>query len=210
MPARKRATRSSTPHRDTADAPPLAFVPSRVFFVSGTGIDKEERIATQRAMWQAGVGECNLVKVSSVMAPGIRIISEREGRRLLTPGNMVFAVIAQAKSQEPHQRIATAVAWAKPDRDDLPGYIAEVEEDMAKGKSAATAADEAGCEVLGIMAGKLGISADPSRLWDRRKRTLRMRGTTVHVGSLAAEIVVPEEKDDKPLYAVAFVAAVYI
>jgi hypothetical protein len=63
---------------------------------------------------------------------------------------------------------------------------------------------------LGIMAGKLGVSADPSRIWSRQKRTVRMGRTTVHIGSIAAEVVVPEEKDEKPRTAVAFVAAIYL
>jgi arginine decarboxylase len=204
--ARPRATRAS----ESPDTAPLAFVPTRVFFVNGTGVDKEERVATQRAMWQAGVGECNLVKVSSVIAPGCRIIPAEEGRQLLQPGNMVFAVIAMAKTDEPHQRVATAVAWAKPEKAGVAGYIAEVEEDLAKGKTAATAADEAGCEALAIMAGKLGVSSDPSRVWSRRRRTVTMGRTTVHIGSMAAECVAPEEQDGERRTAVAFVAAIYL
>src|SRR5829696_8481095 len=98
---RKNATRPTAP--DDVP-PPLHWVPSRVFFVTGTGVHELERVALQHAMREAGVADCNLLKVSSVMPPECEIIPASEGRRLLRPGNMVFAVIATAQTEEPHQR----------------------------------------------------------------------------------------------------------
>src|SRR4030081_3717570 len=86
----------------------LSWIPSRVFFVSGVGMHAQERVALQHAMREAGVADCNLLKVSSVIAPGCRIISAQQGRRLLRPGNMVCAVIAPAQTDEPHQRVTAA------------------------------------------------------------------------------------------------------
>jgi arginine decarboxylase len=192
--------------------PPLAWVPTRVFMVSGVGVHEHERVALQHAMRSAGVADCNLLKVSSVIAPGVRIISAEEGMRLLRPGNIVTAVIATAQTDQPHQRVAPALAWAKPEKAGVPGYIAEIEEEMAKGKSEATATKQVGEEVLELLAMRMRVKIDPERLWEKRgrERVVRMGGTRVHVGALCASTVGPEERDGKKLTAAAFVAAIYI
>jgi arginine decarboxylase len=183
-----------------------------VFFVAGTGVHEQERVAVQHAMHAAGVADCNMLKVSSVIAPECQIISAAEGRKLLRPGNMVYAVVAEAQTDEPHQRVATAIAWAKPERDDVPGYIAELEEEMAKGKSEATAAKQVGEEVLEIMAMRLHAKIDAERLWKNRGRSrlVRIGGVLIRVGSLSASCVGPEEREGKTLTAAAFVAAIYV
>jgi arginine decarboxylase len=192
--------------------PPLGFVPTRVFFVAGKGVHELERVAVQRAMRDAGVADCNLVKVSSVIPPECRIITAVEGRRLLRPGNIVHAVIAEAQTDEPHQRVATAIAWAKPARPGVPGYIAELEEEMAKGRSESTAAKQVGEEVLAIMAMRLRATVDAERVWGGRgrHRTVRIGGVRVHVGCSSISCVAPEERGGKKRTAAGFVAAIYI
>jgi pyruvoyl-dependent arginine decarboxylase (PvlArgDC) len=130
----------------------------------------------------------------------------------LKPGNMLFAVIATAQTEEPHQRVTTALAWAKSGKRGVPGYIAEVEEEMAKGMSEETAQDQVGQEALELMAMRLRVKIDAKRLWERRgrARTVRMGGTTVHVGSISASTVGPEERDGKKRTAAAFAAAIYL
>ena len=135
-------SRSTLTRAETPAATPLSFVPRRVFFTAGTGQHRLERVALQHAMREAGVSQCNLVKVSSILPPETEIISRERGVRLLRPGNIVFAIIAQAQTNEPHQRITPAIAWANPDKPGVPGFIAEVEEDLAKGKTEETAADQ--------------------------------------------------------------------
>jgi arginine decarboxylase len=190
--------------------PPLSFIPRRVFFTAGIGQHELERVAIQRAMRQAGVSQCNLVKVSSILPPETQIITRAEGLRLLRPGNIVFAVIAQSQTNEPHQRITPAIAWANPDKRRVPGYIAEVEEDLAKGKTEETAADEVGEEAITILAETLRVRLDPKRKWSRRRRTTRIGRTDVGIGYLAASTEGPEEKDGKTNFAAAIVLAVFV
>ncbi len=205
-------TRRTARPQSPAASSPLLFTPTRVFFVSGTGVHKEERVATQHAMREAGVADMNLVKVSSVIAPGCTIIPAEEGRALLKPGAMAFAVIATAQTAEPHQRIAVALAWAKPDKDGCPGYIAELEEDMARGMTADKATDEAGEDVVQIMAEKLRATVDAEKVWAKRGRAGRVRigSTDVHVGSIAAEHTAPEEINDEKKTVAVFAAAIYL
>ncbi|HEV7595982.1 MAG TPA: pyruvoyl-dependent arginine decarboxylase [Gemmatimonadaceae bacterium] len=190
--------------------PSLSFIPRRVFFTAGTGQHELERVAMQHAMREAGVSQCNLVKVSSILPPETEIIPRASGIRLLRPGNIVFAVIAQSQTNEPHQRITPAVAWANPDKKGIAGYIAEVEEDLAKGKTEETAADEAGEEAVTILAETLRVRVDPKRKWNRRKRTTRIGRTNVGIGYLAATTEGPEEKDGRSDFAAAIVLAVFV
>jgi arginine decarboxylase len=190
--------------------PPMSFIPRRLFFTAGVGQHELERVALQHAMRQAGVSQCNLVKVSSILPPETQIITRAEGVRLLRPGNIVFAIIAQAQTNEPHQRITPAIAWANPDKRGVPGFIAEVEEDLAKGKSEETAADQVGEEAITILAETLRVKVDPKRKWDRRKRTTRIGRTNVGIGYLAASTEGPEERDGQNDFAAAVVIAVFV
>jgi arginine decarboxylase len=212
--AAKRPTRQATRLEEAAarEAAPLAWAPTRVFFTSGVGTHETRRVAMQRAMEEAGVADCNLVKVSSVIPPRCEIITREHGLRLLRPGNIVYAVLGQASTNEPHQRVTAALCWAQPESDALPGYVTEIEEDETKGKSARTATDEAGEALLTIVAEKVRAKVDAKKLWSRRGRDRRVRvgRTTVRVGSLAATAVGPEQRDGKQLHAVAIVMAVYV
>jgi arginine decarboxylase len=161
-------------------------------------------------MRQAGVAQCNLVKVSSILPPATQIITREEGVRLLRPGNVVFAVIAQAETNEPHQRIAPAIAWANPERRGVPGFIAEIEEDLAKGKTEQTAADEVGEEAITIVAEALRVRVDARQKWSRRQREIQIGPTKVRIGYLAASTEGPEEKDGRTDFAAAVVLAVFV
>jgi arginine decarboxylase len=185
---------------------PLAFVPSRVFFTSGKGVHEHERVAVQHALREAGVADCNLVKVSSVIPPGCRHVSREEGTRLLRPGNMVFAVIAQAVTTEPHQRLTVGVGWALPDLTDCPGYASEIEEEQAKGLSPAAAAAELGPTAIRLVAEKLRVPADAETLWGKRRGGFELGRATVKAGCLTETVV----GDERGRSTAAVALAVYV
>jgi hypothetical protein len=45
-------------------------------------------------------------------------------RRYSHPMHRRFAINPWPQTNEPHQRVTTALAWAKPERPGVPGYIA--------------------------------------------------------------------------------------
>jgi arginine decarboxylase len=158
------------------------------------------------ALRRAGVSDCNLVKVSSVIPPGCRIISWREGVRLLRPGNIIYSVLAMSETNEPHQRVSVGLGWAISSKEGVPGYIAEIEEEEAKGKSAKSAADEVGQMALTLLAEKLRAKINAERLWARSKRTHRIGGTVVNCGCVTATVV----GDERKRYLSAVALAVYL
>lgn len=218
MPARQqprataRRSARSVLSRDDETAPPLLFTPRRLFFTAGTGTHETQRAAMQRAMRQAGVADCNLVKVSSVVPPACEIVPRAVGLRMLQPGAIIHAVIAEGETNEPHRRVTPAICWAQPSDPTLPGYMTEVEEDQTKGRSAKTATDEAGEALLTIIAEKLGTRLDAKKVWANRGRTGRVRigRLTWQLGAVAASAVGPEADDGQERYASAAVLGILL
>lgn len=191
----------------TEDQPePVLSVPSRVFFTAGKGVHDHERVAVQHALREAGVADCNLVKVSSVIPPGCRVIGRAEAEGLLRPGNVVFAVIAQAVTKEPHQRLSVGVGWAIPEKDGVPGYVAEVEEEQAHGLSGEACAEEIGATAIRLLAERLRAKVDAEALWKKRRGGFEVGRVRVHAGCLTETVV----GDERGRYTAAVALAVYL
>jgi arginine decarboxylase len=218
MPARRNARTTGrrsagpAPSNDGEHAAPLVVVPRRLFFTTGTGTHQIQRAAMQHAMREAGVADCNLVKVSSVIPPACEIVPRARGLRMLRGGAIIHAVIAEGETNEPHQRITPAICWGQSDDPTLPGYMTEVEEDQTKGRSTTTATDEAGEALITIISEKLGVRLDARKAWSNRGRSGRVRigGLTWRVGSVAVSAIGPETDNGQTRYATATVLGVFL
>lgn len=99
----------------------------RNFFVTmGTGESNSHRIlAFDRALMTAGINQCNLVPVSSMLPVGAQRISQSVG--LIGIGEMVFCVLARAEAQRGfpcYAGIAFALGFSK-DSHDKYGFVLE-------------------------------------------------------------------------------------
>jgi arginine decarboxylase len=211
---RRRHSNNGATSTSTGDdvLPPMIWTPTRLFFASGAGVHETQRGAMQRAMREAGVGECNLVKVSSVIPPGCEIITRARGLRMLRPGGIVHAVIAQGETNEPYQRITPAICWAQPDDPARPGYVTEIEEDHSRGRSTESSTEEAGVALITITGERLGVRVDGKKLWSHRGRSQRVRigRTSYRVGSLAESREGAEAHGGQPMFTVAVVVGVFL
>ncbi len=95
--------------------------PSQFWLVSGTGEGMTTLNAFDHALLAAGVGDTNLVRMSSIVPPGIA----RAVPRLLPPGALVPMAYAEMTSDTPGAVISAAVAVAIPRDSSLPGLIME-------------------------------------------------------------------------------------
>ena len=77
------------------------------------------------ALREAEIADLNLVSVSSIKPPHCKIVSRQEGRKYLMPGQIVFAVIARASTNEPNRLIASSIGLARPMDDSRYGYLSE-------------------------------------------------------------------------------------
>lgn len=129
------------------------FIPSRFFFTSGVGVHKKQLIAFELALKKAKIDSCNLVKVSSVLPIGCKLIPREQGVKELGIGRISFAVYARSKVNEPKRRTAVAIGMATPETPDEPGYLSEVQDEEGYGMTPRQAGEEAeklALEIMGI------------------------------------------------------------
>lgn len=70
------------------------MIPRAFFVTAGAGMDPEQANAFDRALQAAGISECNLVEVSSIL-PANAQETARDSVRLL-PGEITFCVLSRA------------------------------------------------------------------------------------------------------------------
>jgi len=84
----------------------MRFVPRKLFLTRGLGVHRAKLTSFELALRDAGIAHLNLVRVSSILPPGCRIVSRDEGLAALEAGEVTFAVIAEMATDEPGRRIA--------------------------------------------------------------------------------------------------------
>lgn len=92
-------------------------------FVSGFSEGFTPLNAFDGALLDAGIGNVNLVKMSSIVPPRSRAVEVGEFR--LPPGSLVPVAYATMESDIPGSMICAAVAAAYPEDQDKPGLIME-------------------------------------------------------------------------------------
>ena len=95
--------------------------PTHYFMVSGDSEGFTLLNAFDGALLRAGIGDTNVVKMSSIVPPRCQLISPV----LLPAGALIPAAYASIASDVPGEIIASAVAVALPENPDYPGLIME-------------------------------------------------------------------------------------
>ncbi len=101
------------------------IVPRRVFLTAGRGQHPDRIHAFELALRDAGIEQCNLVPVSSVLPPGCRIVDCEEGTAALVPGAITFCVMARDESNVEGAPLSASVCIAVPKDTSRHGYIGE-------------------------------------------------------------------------------------
>ena len=162
-----------------------SFVPTRAFLTKGVGRHKEKLTSFEMALREAHVAEFNLVRVSSIFPPHCKLVSPQEGLKSLVPGQIVFAVVAEAQTNEPSRLAAAAIGLARPADPSHHGYISE---HHAFGQRQQSAGDYAEDLAASMLATVLGVPFDPEQAWDQRKEQWLMSGeivNTTHISCTA-------------------------
>lgn len=152
------------------------FVPRSMFLTRGVGRHKEQLASFELALRAAGVAEFNLVSVSSIFPPGCRIVTRRVGLRQLSPGQIVFAVIARQATNEPNRLISSSIGVAIPNDKEQYGYLSEHHAYGVKGQVAGDYAEDLAAQML---ATTLGIDFDVDKSYDEKKETWKISGKIV-------------------------------
>ncbi len=181
----------------------FSVVPSKVFFVSGLGIHRHKLASFEAALRSAGIAQFNLVYVSSILPPRCVVVPQEEGLQSLSPGQIVYCVMARSETDEPSRLITAAVGVAVPNESNRYGYISE---HHGYGLTADQAGELAEDLAATMLATTLGIEFDPDVAWDERKQIYEASGQIIKTTAHA----VAAEGDPKGWWSTAISAAVFV
>jgi arginine decarboxylase len=123
------------------------------------------------ALRSAGIAQFNLVRVSSIFPPHAKLISKKDGLKLLKPGQILYVVMSENATNEPHRLVASSVGVAVPKDRAQYGYLSEHHSFGQTDKSAGDYAEDLAASMLATV---LGVDFDPNTSYDERKDIWRL------------------------------------
>ncbi|MBU1097150.1 MAG: arginine decarboxylase, pyruvoyl-dependent [Ignavibacteriae bacterium HGW-Ignavibacteriae-2] len=152
------------------------YLPKKIVFTKGVGRHKEYLASFESALRSAQIEKFNLVSVSSIYPIGCQTVTLEEGLKLLSPGQIVHAVIARNATCEPNRLIAASIGAAIPANKKMYGYLSE---HHPFGETAKVAGDYAEDLAATMLATTLGIDFDADKAWNEREQVYKMSGKIV-------------------------------
>ncbi len=152
------------------------MVPKRIFLTKGVGKHKERLTSFELALRDAGIASQNLVRVSSIFPPNCKLITKTQGLKYLHHGEVVFAVVAENSTREPHRLLASSIGLAIPADRNTYGYLSEHHSFGETDDVAGDYAEELAAEML---ATTLDVEFDPDSSWDEKKQIYRISNKIV-------------------------------
>jgi len=179
------------------------MVPKRIFLTKGVGRHKERLTSFELALRDAGIAAQNLVRVSSIFPPNCKLITRAEGQKLLNPGEVVFAVVAENSTREPHRLVASSIGLALPADRNTYGYLSEHHSFGQTDQVAGDYAEELAAEML---ATTLDVEFDPDKSWDEKKEVYRLSNKIVRTANCTQSAM----GDKGGLWTTTIAAAIFI
>jgi arginine decarboxylase len=178
-------------------------VGNAVFLTRGVGKHREKLTSFELALRAAGIAEYNLVRVSSIFPPNCRLIPQQEGLKYLTPGQIVYTVMHDNATNEPHRLMAASVGLAIPANSSQYGYLSE---HHSFGETEQKAGDYAEDLAASMLATILGVDFDPNVGYDERKDIWRMSDKIVTTRNVTQSAI----GDRDGLWTTVVAAAVFV
>lgn len=179
------------------------MVPKRLFLTKGVGKHKERLTSFELALRDAGIAAQNLVRVSSIFPPNCKLIPRTQGLKFLSPGEVVFAVVAETSTREAHRLIASSIGVAIPTDRNTYGYLSEHHSFGESEDQAGDYAEELAAEML---ATTLDVDFDPDKSWDEKKQIYRLSNKIVRTANVTQTAV----GDKRGLWTTVIAAAILI
>ena len=73
----------------------MPIVPSRVFLTKGVGKHRERLASFELALRMAEIEKYNIVAVSSILPPKVKVIPRKQALARLAPGQILFCVMSK-------------------------------------------------------------------------------------------------------------------
>ena len=153
------------------------MIPTKYFLTKGAGIHKHKLNSFELALRDAGIQKFNLVTVSSILPPSCKKVSISKGLEDLSPGEVVFCVMARNESNEPNRLVTASIGIAVPkDSGTQHGYISE---HHTFGETEDKAGEYAEDLAASMLASTLGIKFNVDDAWDTRRQAYLVSGKIV-------------------------------
>lgn len=157
------------------------MTPTKFFLTKGVGVHKDYLASFELALRDAGMAAFNLVSVSSILPPGCKKVTRAKGLQYLSPGEVVFVVLARNSSNEPHRLLSASIGCAIPADKNKYGYLSEHHPLGEPGDKAGDYAEDLAASML---ASTLGLKFNPDEAWDSRRQAFRLSGKIVRTANV--------------------------
>ena len=174
-----------------------------MFFTRGAGKHRNYLQSFEEALRVAGIAGFNLVRVSSIYPPGCKIVTRRKGLEMLSPGQIVFCILAECRTNEPNRLAGAGIGLALPADPLQHGYVAE---HHGFGLTQRICSDYVEDMAATMLATTQGIDLDPDTAYNERKDIYRAQGLVVQTRAVVQTV----EGDKNGLWTAAVAAAVFI
>mgnify|MGYP001565573642 CR=1 FL=1 len=162
------------------------MAPKYVFFTKGVGRHKEELGSFEMALRNAGIEKFNLVRVSSIFPPNCKIVPQAQGVSMLNPGEVVFCVMYDLRSNEPNRLMASSIGLAVPADSNQYGYLSE---HKSFGETEQKAGEYAEDLAASMLATTLGLEFNPDAAWDEREQLYKASGKIIKTTNITQSAV---------------------
>ena len=151
----------------------LNLVAKKLFLTKGVGIAEDKLTSFEYALRDAGIAGTNIVLISSIFPPKAKLISRKDGLKLIKPGQVLFTIYSRNQTNEPQRLISASVGVAQPKDRSKYGYLSEYD---AFGKNESVAGDYAEDIAAQMLASSLGIPFDIDKDWDEKRQQWTISG----------------------------------
>lgn len=159
------------------------LVPVKAYLTRGVGVHREELVAFELALRDAGIAAQNLVAVSSILPPRCEIVDRTEGERYLQPGQILHVVLSREETSEPHRAIGAGIGIARPSDARSHGFVAEHGGFGHTEEALSAHAEDLAATML---ATTLGVPFDEDRPWAERAAQLQASGRIADTRAIVA------------------------
>ncbi len=151
----------------------LDLVAKKLFLTKGVGVADDKLTSFEFALRNAGIAGTNIVLISSIFPPNAKLLSRKDGLKMIKPGQILFTIYSRNQTNEPQRLISSSVGVAQPKDRTKYGYLSEYE---AFGKSEKEAGDYAEDVAAQMLASSLGITFDIDKSWNEKRQSWTISG----------------------------------
>ena len=179
------------------------MIPKYFFLTKGVGKHKEQLQSFELALRNAGIHHCNLVNVSSIVPPGCKLVTRKQGLTMVQPGEITFVVLSKNATNEPTRLVASSIGVAIPSGKNNYGYLSEHHSFGQTGEASGDYAEDLAATML---ATTMGIQFDPETAWDERKQLFKTSGMIIKTDNITQSA----KGDRNGLWTTTVAAAVFV